>query len=99
MRQLKAYPVKRAGEFSLAMQRRTKVLAVTSGPEGLQIHTETEHDPDTKAFDVAHTRDFVALGESAAIPEGGIYVGTGRLTPKATVLHLYEVPKVKPKGL
>lgn len=101
MMKLTAYKVKAtAGTISLAMPRRARVIAVSGGVNGhVLVHTQCLHDADTSAFDVKNARLFAVLADGDTIPDGAQYVGTGRPGPKADVVHLYEVPKVKPTGL
>ena len=99
MRKLKAYTVKKVGDFSLAMPRRAKVIAVTGGVDCIMVHTECLHDDDTRAFDTESSRQFVALKDGDAVPDGSQYMGTGRSGPKADAMHVYELPRVKPHGL
>ncbi len=101
MMKLTAYKVPaKPGTVSLAMPRRARVIAVSGGvADHVLVHTQCLHDDDTRAFDVNSARQFAVLRDGDTIPDGAQYVGTGRPGPKAEVVHLYEMPKVRPTGL
>lgn len=98
---LTAYKVKASasGEVHIAMPRRAKVIAVTGGIGHILLHTQCLHDDDTRAFDVTNTRTFAVLEDGDTVPDGCMYIGSGRPGPRANPLHLFEMPKVRPIGL